>query len=528
MKMSKDDDSKKPIPDEEDIIHEETTTDESTDDVVSSNPIAEEVVQPVEQEDEEANFSNNNGVLDNPDEIKYERDLIDFRGESVEHLFDLMAERELSLGPVELDERVRTPGTWENIVYRNLNEFYFEEERIQRAIGDIKRGGEEFLNILRNEENKILLRTSPISYKTAPGSVTNLSGEAAVLAFECEDNKSGETRKVGGRKLPLYNSGISIDIITPTGNDIQTLLANCIDLDKQLGTSAGAHYFTYADILYKNAIVEFLQPLIIGSSYVDWRKNGKLWSVIKMPDLSAILMTVAAMMYSDGYDDFATRCTRPKSDLYPDGCTHVEKIKADLFNMCMTRFPILSKTSVEHMVATRKHTTSHTLPQIAKYQAGLAFEGERITFGNITFVMRIPSVSEHLDAGNQFISDILNEIGADNTAGQYEQLGFRYIRSFLPWIASVEKKDSRDAVIRTTEPVVIIRELEKLDFDDEEGNVRTTLRKYIDKVQLTYVGYPTVPCTSCGHQADTPSGMMTIDPFSAFFTMAFRLLTQKK
>jgi hypothetical protein len=512
--------------------------DDIVNDISQSEDVVETPVVPTEEpvgdkpedfeEEDEANLSNVDiNPLEDTNAVKYDQDQIDLRGDSVGTLIELMANTELSVGPVELDSRVRTPGTWENIIYRNINDFSFEEERIQNAIALLKKSNnEELMSVLRNEDGKILLRTSPISYNTNPGSVTNLTGDAALLAFECQD--TGSPSKTGGRKLPLYNSGISIDLITPTANDVQTLLVKCIALDKELGTSAGAHYFTYADILYKSAIVEFLQPLIIGCSYVDWQKNGRLWAAIKLPDLSAILMTVAAMIHPDGYDNFVTRCTRPTSDIHPDGCRHVETIKADLLSMIQTRFPVMSKTSVEHMVSTRKHSTSHTLPQIAKYQAGLGLEGERITFGNITFTMRIPSVAEHLEAGSQFISDIINEIGADNTGGQYEQLGFRYIRSFLPWIASVEKKKSNDSIVRTTEPTVIIRELEKLDFDDEEGNVRNDLRAYIDKCQLTYVGYPITQCASCGYTADTPSGMRTIDPFNSFFTMAFRLLTQKK
>ena len=469
--------------------------------------------EPSEEESEDLNSAN----LSN--EITYAEEKIDFRGESTEALIELIRAAESEMGPSALDIQTRTVGSWANTVFRAILEPNYEESRLQEALASLSKEDKDSLSSrLRNDEGKTLLRTTSLREKLAPGETKSFTGDAALMAFEFQE--SG-----GGYRVPLYNSGITLDLIVPTGKDIQTLLTNCLIVDRDLGTSSGAHYFTYSDLMYKTQILNFIQPLIVNSSYTDWRKKNKLWSIIKLNDLAPLVATIAALCYRDGYEGFVTKCTRPTSETHPTLCRHTETINANIFDLIITRFATMHKEAIDFMVAARMGTVKHTVGQIAKYQSELAFEGERLTFGNITFVMRIPTLAEHAEAGQKFIADIVNEIEGDNNEGRLEQFGLRYIRTFLPWIASVEKKDKQDAVVRTNDARVIVRMLEHLDDKDAEGKFRDSLRAYINKTQLTYVGYPVTECPECHYVADTPSGMWTFDPFSAFFTLALQYLT---
>jgi hypothetical protein len=291
-----------------------------------------------------------------------------------------------------------------------------------------------------------------------------------------------------------------------------------------LGASQGAHYFAYADQMYKNQLLAFIQPLIISSSFSEWRKRGKLWSVIKLPDLHSLIMHVAAICYPDGFEGFVTRCSRPVSEDHPDLCRHSETITADLFKMIVTRFSVINEDGITHLTQARVGKNKNNLTQIAKYQADLGFEGEKITFGDITYTMKIPTIAEHLEEGATFLGDIVNEIEADNSDDRYSEVGIRYIRTFLPWIAKMEMTTGNGGIIDTADRRAIIRQLEIFDKNDKDDVMRKGFRSYIQKVQLTYVGYPAMRCASCGHTPDTPSGMMTFDPFSTFFTLAFQYL----
>lgn len=527
-----------PIPQVESVVNQTVVPDaviepaplpakaEEEDDILYQESPVEEAAEAAEpQGDDEDAISVDNTVDDDLDsgdgDVRYPDDKIDFRGEDPEKLGELLVADLNELGADGLDARVRSVGSWENIVFRAIREHNFEEGRIQEAIAALSpEDRKELSSRYRDSDGKTRLRTSAlIGRGPSAGETRSLSGDEAVLAFENLGTNNG-----GGYRIPLYNSGITIDVIVPTGNDIQTMLTNCLTVDRELGSSSGAHYFTYADQMYKTQILNFIQPLIVNSSYSDWRKNGKLWSVIKLPDLMAIVMTIAAICYKDGFDDFMTKCTRPVTEENPQLCKHTESITANLFEMIVTRFAAMSKESIDFMIAARLGNAKNSLTQIAQYQAGLGLEGERITFGDLTFTLRVPTLAEHLDAGAKFISDIVNEIEGDNNEGRYEQFAFRYIRTFLPWIATVERRGPQGEIIKTSEARVIIRELEKLDDKDPEDKLRNALRGYVNKVQLTYVGYPITECPACGYVGDTPSGMWTFDPFSAFFTLAFLYL----
>jgi hypothetical protein len=479
-------------------------------------PVAEEVLPAGKSDD----VNEDEDTDAPPGPVVFANDKIDFRGERIESLVELLAADDRTLGEAMLNTKLRTIGSWENIVLRAIQDRHHEEERIQQALADLSPDDRKSLShqLLDPNTKKTLLKTSSFREPIESGRQV-LSGDAALLAFEFHE--SG-----GGYRIPLYNSGITLDVMVPTGNDIQTLLHNCTAVEEQLGSSLGAHYFLYNDLVYKNQILNFLYPLIVNSSYSDWRKRDKLFSIMKLPDLGAVVATLAAICWKDGFEGFEVKCTRPVSAEHPMLCQHTETLTVNIFNMILSRFSVMSTDTIEYMTDIRMNAAKRNLNAIAKYQADLGFEGERILIDGVTFVMKIPTVAEHGDAGSKFIADIINEIEGDNTNGYYEQFGFRYIRTFLPWISSIEIVTADGDTIVTSEEKVIIRQMEKIDQGKTGSLLRDSLMKYIGKVQLTYVGYPVLPCTLCGHVGDTPSGLWTFDPFNAFFTLAFLSLRQ--
>jgi len=516
---------------------------------ISSTPVEPDLNVPVETEEElttEAVSQEETSVEDtvdsnldtseddddeDPNAVKFPRDKVDLRGEDESVIRELMQQDIKLIGSENVAIRTRTVGTWENLVFRSLADENYEERRNQEALTQIIKADPEkpYHRLDDPTTGKAILKTSFIGGGgPTPGEVKTISGEEALLAFENFRSDKTGGNKSGGHRVVLYNSGITLDIITPTGVDVQTMITNCIRQDRELGTSQGAHYFAYADQMFKNQILAFIQPLIINSSYNEWRKRGKLWSIMKLPDLTSLVMHVAAICYPDGFDRFVSRCTRPVSETHPDLCRHEETLTVDLFKTIVTRFSIMNEDCINHLTQARVGKNKNNITQIAKYQADLGFEGEKITFGDITYTMKIPTVAEHLEEGALFLGDIVNEIEADNNDARFSEVGIRYIRTFLPWISKIEMTTSNGGVVATDDRRVIIRELERFDKDDTEDSMRKGFRAYIHKVQLTYVGYPAMKCPSCGHTPDTPSGMMTFDPFTTFFTLAFQYLNPSK
>lgn len=519
--MSDDDDNLELPPEVETTQNVPTSAD---DDVLIDSQSEEASVDenPLDDQDMIIDASSDKDTsVNSNDEIEYPDDLIDVRGESEEYIADLLRQDENIIGAAALDTATRTVGSWENLLFRAVLEPSDEEFRIREFLGSLSESDKQALSVAyKNEEGKNLLKTISVSQPIERFKDKKIEGDAAVKIF-------AQRNKGGCYRLPLYNSGITLDLVVPTGHDLQTLLVNCTQVDRQLGTMQGAHYFAYNDLMYKTQIFNFLQNLIIDSSYIDWGKRGKLWQILKITDLPAIIATLAALCYKEGFDGFVTKCMRPRGENDTDLCRHVETHTVNIFDLIVTRFNVLSKDAIEHMVKAHRSNTKHNASQITQYQAGLGIEGEKIRFDGIDFVLRIPSFSEYVDAGNQFLSDIINEIEGDNNNSRYEQLGLRYIRTFLPWIASIEIPAEEGVAVRTSDPKAILLELDRADDKDIDGNFKKALQHFIDKSQLTYVGYPVLPCPKCGYVGDTPSGMWTFDPFMAFFTIAFRYTTQR-
>lgn len=459
--------------------------------------------------------------------VEYLPHTVDLRGTddaAVLALFQASLERN---GAAVFDALVRTPGSHENLLYRDIMEGSHEEKRIREFLGTLPaelRSSEALSNILKRGDEVVLKNTYSMTGKKVPkGETRVLTGPEAIVAFASAAVSSieGKTSSAGSYRIMLHNSGVSLDLRVPTGNDFEILLQNCFAIDRDFGAVMGAHYFSYADAMIKARIYDFIYSLIVNSSYDSWNKKGMLWQVLKFPDLSPLVMSIAALIYRKGFEGFSFKCTRPIDAEHPVGCSHTETLTIDLLKMIVTRWPVLSQSSIEYLTKVRSASGAvFTLQDIIAYQKSLGLEGEEISFRGFTFTMRIPTFSEYLEAAQKFLSDISNEIEGDNSDGKYRMIGLRYIRSFIPWIEKMRYDQAEGGATESDEPGAIELILDRLGDLDDDGTFQNKLVEYVNKVQLTYVGYPATKCPTCGHIPNTPSGLMTIDPFTTFFTIA--------
>jgi hypothetical protein len=231
-------------------------------------------------------------------------------------------------------------------------------------------------------------------------------------------------------------------------------------------------------------------------------------------------------MYPDGYDGFTHFCTRPRDESYPEGCSHTESLTIDLSKMVRTRYGRLSQDAIRHLAKARNPAIKVTHEEVDTYQKELGFDGKTIDFDGFRFVLQTPSLAAYLEAGQVFNTEILNEVQANNTKAIYEAIAYRRLRSFIPYIARLESIGTDDEVLMTIDDSLGISMI--LDaLTNTPGYEENLEQKFIDFIaesQLTHICYPAFACKACGHQPETSNGFLSLDPQTAFFTMAYRKL----
>lgn len=466
------------------------------------------------------------GAAENPPDL--DPKLIPLYGCDVSALADIYNGRMAKMGVEKFTKSVYTAGSYDNLLHNLLATVHAEAERersVFEAMSEVERAG-TVPRYIDPTTGRVVMAAANVVSRPTEGTTKMVSGKAAISAIMNVD-------KGGSIRVPLYNSGIAIDLLIPDNRELEDFMTACEEQDQRFGTMLGANYFAFSDQLYKARAIAFIQPLITGTSMQNWEKGNNLWTTVRLPDYIAILAWLAHIANIDGYTNFIDFCTRPVDAQHPEGCDWHEEKRIVISDMIRTRFPVMPKEAIDHMIAAIKTPgICHTEAQVKAYQAQFNFDGEVIEHEDALLTMKIPTVAEHLITGAQFLADIVNEVSADNTAGGYERMGFRYMTILGSWVQALERRANGGGV-KTEEREAINRYLEVLDDRDfklkrpDDESCRGKLDAFIKKVQLTYIGYAAAPCPKCGYVPDTASGMKTIEPFTTFFTGAFARLMNR-
>lgn len=424
-------------------------------------------------------------------------------------------------GETQFRERAMISGSYENILFYQRAWESQEQKRSAQALDMVPKSHLDKFNY-KFADTEEGLRTGPnaIAQKRTPVAPDqNVPDEIAILEMI-------STRKGSTRSYPLYNSGLSITIRAPQRAEIGTLLQRCRLDTLQYGRMFGAHYYLYFDFMIKKAFIDFLLPLIVTTSVKGDYKPDTLLRLIKLPDYNPIMADVAALMYPQGYDDFAHICSRPVDKDHPKGCQHRVVEKADLTVMVRTDFAALSPDAIRHMSSIYNPKTRVTEEAVLGYQNEmLGFSGTTVEFDNWRFTLRVPSLYDYLEAGERFNADLTNEVSADNVRGIYTAFGFNEMAAYLPWVEKVETIDGTTGEgIFSSPGRAAVQAALKMAMDKPEyvEQLRDKIVDFINRVQLTHVCYPAPKCPACGHVPETKTGFVPVEVQNNFFTLAWQ------
>lgn len=481
--------------------HEPATT--------AAQPAQDDYVDPIDLKAQLSDASNNPGG----------EGIVTLLGVPVDALKRLVNDKIATEGALPFLNSVRELGSYDNLLYFAVDSSQAGEFR---RVTDFLNNGvdDKFSPLLYTDETKtrVLLGASSVRPNITPGAKRPPAANGSEAILRMLASRAGNIRRI-----PLYNSGFVIDIRTPTVNEVNELLRQC-RIDKGMYESQlGAPFYMFYDRLVKVRYIEFLLKLVVASTLKNWTLEGVLLSSIKLADYNAILAHTAAMMYPKGYPNFRRACTRPHDHAYPNGCSHVDSITADIGKMVHTRFSLLTPDAVTHMCKARLPSSIITPEELVKYQEYLGFDGKVVDFGGYRWTLKSPTLADHLDAAAVFNAELLHEVKADDNLGVITAIRPRQLRQYSQYIASVSVLDDDGETILDTafEQEAIAYFLDTVyGLPGVEEGLATPLADFINESQLSYVCYPVYSCPSCGHTPDIKSGFYTVDAENAFFTIA--------
>lgn len=415
------------------------------------------------------------------------------------------------------------PGSYDNLIWFSAINSGTEIEREEDALSKLTDSQKKTFDYrLLDEEGKKLI--------LGPGVV------GALTSFNKKQvsGRDGALQLLGARtgrfrRFPLYNSGFSMDLRAPTIDELGTMLRNCrLDLD-QFGRQWGAPFYMYYSFILMQNFADLLMGLVTSATIANFAKPGVIINTLKLSDVNALFTYVASLMYPKGYEGFKHFCSRPRDKTYPNGCNHVESLTIDPMKLARHKFACLSEEAIDHMTKARSPDTRFTKEQIDHYQDVLGFEGKELFFDGFSFTLTVPTLSDYLICGQQFIKELTAEININDGEAVRETLSSRELRMYLPWIKRVSALNEEGEVLGFVEDP----DGKSLILDQVMSNpeyttgLRDKLIDYISGTQITHIGYPVFTCPKCGYRADIKSGFFTVDAISSFFTVLLKKSTER-
>jgi len=426
-------------------------------------------------------------------------------GCSAEQLQELVTSRIKFLGEAAFEEAIKIKGSYDQLLVDYTNVKSVEAYRTQESISNIK--DKTLFDTRLVRDGKTILGNIKPRKETSHGA--SLSGADALAAFAIRDKWM--------KRIPLYNSGFSIDIIPPSLAALNTFFNKTHDRTSEYGRRFGGLFFYYYDLLIKEALVELILPLIINSTLRDTNttRSTMLTQNIKLVDLKIILNTIGAMMFPDGFT-FTHICQTSTGK-----CSHTEELLIDINKLQRYDFSKMSNDCIQHM----SRQIEVTPELLAQYHTKLGFDNREIRWKQYGFIMRVPSLDNYLEYGRIYNGELTSTILASNSDTIQRAVLYSFYQIYVPFIRELvlyDENNNRDIV--TPDQDVISKILLRLQSEGNNDELIKKFDQYVADTEIGYVCYPAMPCPECNYLPE--SGYYTVDPSLTFFIQSLMKLNQ--
>ncbi len=353
---------------------------------------------------------------------------------------------------------------------------------------------------------------------------SNLKGARAKLAF---------SKHIGlGTiiQVPLWHSGIWVNIMTPTELDIIELNRN-ISKDKiELGRQTLGLSFESITVYTVDRLVSFAIDHIQSSSIaVAANQEIDFKDIIVSQDIPILVEGLASAMFPRGFQ-YKRACINNYKE-----CRHVVHERINLNKLQWTDNKALSEKNKNHMADRQPNIRS--LESIKEYQNDILQLAEKQfdlvdqATGSVQQVtLKTPTIKQYVEMGYKWISGITEivekTISTEAPIAEKNELIENYaqatlLRQYGHWIKSIGFDDN------IVDDADSIEEL--LDVISQHDNMREEIKKriikYINDSTISIIGIPTYECEACAApQSEKDSkpvfaNIIPLDPINVFFNL---------
>lgn len=328
--------------------------------------------------------------------------------------------------------------------------------------------------------------------------------------------------RLGGTfNIPLWHSGFWVRVEAPSDAELINANREIANDKKILGRATKGLIFSNHGSYTNRAVLDLFVSHIRETS-IDLPKDANILDYINMHDLETVYWGLASAIWSRGFM-YMRSCVSS-----PDKCNHVIKERLDLSKLQRVNFNGLTKSQIAHM--TKRATRSMTPESVRRYQEEMLTGSDRLVelSPDVSVVLRTPNLSNHLQAGYEWVSGIEEAYGRALEADEDVREDFLL-------------KQGRATAMRQYSHYVKEIKYGEMSFDDEETingmlddmSADDILRKaFLDKVQtfidssvISLIALDTFKCPACGGEqrridveGKFPS-LIPIDVIRLFFTL---------
>lgn len=328
-------------------------------------------------------------------------------------------------------------------------------------------------------------------------------------------------------QIPLWNTGLWISFRAPTVSALLDFDTRSRAEKINLGRSTNGLAYSNSEVYTVEAYMQFALEHVVSVNYKFETSDTvqELMDVISARDYQQVIWGLLCAMYPDGYP-FRQPCVAN-----PDACSHIDEL---VLNFARMGFVDRSKFTDNQKLLMASRRSKRDRKWLEEYQKQFTFFEKRVTLNDsLTAVLRVPTLSEQIDAGHVWVNGIIDATNSAFGHQLSEMERVKHImrsgvlsnlRQYSHWVSHFEHTPDPDDAPR------IIDSLEDkdrlLDLLSEDPEISTMLNneiiEWLRTSTVSYVALPKIKCPSCQGEPSNSEHpyLIPLDVGYIFFTLA--------